>query len=139
MRFSTTVIGTRLSTDGLVEDRSEQLLADVVRAAARHEAAARREQAHGVQVDVLVAGDGVRNRRLVLGEGGRVEHDRVVAFAGTLQPAQLVEDVGLAGTERGRPLRAALAVMWATASAEMSTPRPNRTVARAGARTRRDS
>ena len=65
----------------LVEHREEQAFLDVIRTAARDEAATRVEQAQRAQVDFLVAGKRARNRRLVLGERRRIENDGVPQFA----------------------------------------------------------
>src|SRR5437763_4743227 len=57
------------------------------------------EEPHRAEVDFLVAGHRVRNRRLVLREGGGVEDDRVVACTDALEAPQLVEHVDLARLE----------------------------------------
>ena len=47
---------------------------------------------------------GVGNRGLVLGEGGGVQDDGVVAGAFTLEVAQLIEDVGFARRQVANPI-----------------------------------
>ena len=51
------------------------------------------QQLQRPQVDLLVAGQRLRHRGLVLGERRRVEHDGVEALAAALELAQLVEHV----------------------------------------------
>src|SRR6186713_3448039 len=80
----------------LLDDLEEQLLADVVRAAAGDERAVGIQQLDRAQVDFLVAGGGLRDRRLVLRKGRRIKDDGVEALTGDLELAELVEDVGLA-------------------------------------------
>ena len=57
------------------------------------------QQLQRAQVDLLVAGARVRDRRLVLGERRRIEHDRVEPLAEPLEAAQLVEHVADAGVD----------------------------------------
>ena len=77
----------------LGDDVEEHGFGDVVGAAAGHQEAARFEQLERAQVDLLVAGQRLADRRLVLGERRRIEHDRLEARGDAFELAQLVEDV----------------------------------------------
>ena len=74
---------------GFVHDFREQRFADVVRTAASHEHAPWIQQLDGAQINLFVAGARVRDRRLVLRKGRRVEHDGVEPLAEPLQSAKL--------------------------------------------------
>ena len=96
---------------------------DVVAARTGDEDASRAEQAQGPEVDLSVAVPRLLDGALALGEGRRVEDDGVEPLAGVGHLPEQVEDVGLEGRDVVRPLRWALALVRATASAEMSTAR----------------
>ena len=101
MRFSTTVTGLWASAEAVENRLREHRFVDVIGAAAGDQEPARVEQPKSSEVDFLVAGQRVRNRRLVLGEGRRVQDDGVVAGAFALEVAQLIEDVGFARRQVG--------------------------------------
>ena len=86
---------------GLVDRLAKHRFVHVVGATAGDEEAARIQQSEGPEVDLLVSGQRLGHRRLVLREGGGVEHDGVVAGAVPFEVAQLVEHVGLSRGEVG--------------------------------------
>src|SRR5262249_29697620 len=83
-------------------DGDERRLVDVVRAAARDEMTARRQDPQRPEIDLLVAGDCPIHGGAVLREGRRVEHDRVEALAASLELPQLVKDIDLARLDVGQ-------------------------------------
>ena len=101
---------------GVVDDLREVRLVDVIRTAARDQRPARIQQLQRAQVDLLVAGVRAGDRRLVLGERRRVEHDGVESLAEPLHAAQLVEHVADARVDgdavpRGVPANASHRVL----------------------------
>src|SRR3954469_6256990 len=91
-------LGVRVGGGGC-DHVDEQLFANVVRATARDEKAAGAEQLQRAQVDFLVARERLADRRPILREGGRIEHDGVEPLPKSIQLAQLVEDVHGAGLD----------------------------------------
>ena len=74
----------------------EQIGADPAGTRVRHQQSTRRQQLHGMQVDVLVGARGTVGVRRRVGELGRIEDDEVVAFAGRALAAQLGEHIRFA-------------------------------------------
>ena len=70
-------------------------LREMKAAARREQQSVPRQEAHRSQIDVLVPADRRGERGARLGEGRRIEHDRVERVAGGLAFAQIVERVGL--------------------------------------------
>ena len=93
MRFSTTLTYDTGVDGCLINQPGERRLAEVIRTAAGDERPSRIEQLERAEVDLLVAGRGLGDRRLVLRERGRIEDDRVKALAQPLEATQFVEDV----------------------------------------------
>src|SRR5262245_38334243 len=79
---------------GFGERSQKQFLADVVRARAGDQNAARIQQSQRPQIDLLVTTQRRLNGAAVFGEGRRIENDRVETLARVVVIAQLVEDVG---------------------------------------------
>ncbi len=73
----------------------EDVAAHVIGARAREQHAARREDPHRSEIDLLVARDGAEQCRLGLGEGGRVEHDGIKSVFALFQLPQQIEGVRL--------------------------------------------
>ena len=78
---------------GGVQHLDEQLLGGKVGAAGRGQIAAAGQQLHGAVVDLLVAAHGVLHGAARLGEGRRVQNDKVVGVALFFQPGQQLKGV----------------------------------------------
>ena len=87
---------------GIVEHLAEQIVAHEVRARARSQIAAARQEFHGFQVNFLIAPHGVADGMTRFGEGRRVEDDEVIVVALVFsQVREQIEDVGLFGRDDG--------------------------------------
>ena len=108
-----------------LEHRLEAVLVHVVRAGAGDEAAAGPQQLQRAEVDLVVAAHRLLDRVAALRERRRVEHDRVVALAGPLEPRSTSKTSRAAG-RRGPAslLRSRSRAAAASAASEESTARP---------------
>src|SRR6187431_2155430 len=84
---------------GVKHRLAEHSLVHVVGTTAGNQVAAWGQQAQCPEVDLLVPGQGVGDRGLVLGKGRGVKDDGVVTGAVAFEVAQLVEHVRLAGRQ----------------------------------------
>ena len=90
-------------------------------AARREQHAAAGEQSHRTEVDVLVAAKRGVDRRTILGEGRRVEHDRLEASPDAIEVAEIIERVGFDERDVRDPVARAVLLGARRASAETST------------------
>ena len=87
---------------GIGEHAAEQIVAHEMGARARSEITATGQELHGLQVDFLVAANGVVHSMARFGKGRRIEDDEVVIVILLFcQLRQKVEDVGLLGCDDG--------------------------------------
>ena len=82
---------------GVRQHGAETIVRHEVRARARGQIAAARQDAHGFEIDLLIAADGVHHGRAALGEGRRVKDDIIICPA--LLLGQLREQIEHIGAE----------------------------------------